>query len=56
MIKIKEGSKFATLMVLGHSKFKPTQKIRILPTKEIELNIAFVTKPEINIAKQVTNP
>lgn len=53
---IKEGNKFATRIVLGRIKFKPTQKIRIFPTKEIEFKISVVTYLEMNIARTVTSP
>lgn len=52
----RDGSKFATLMVLGQTKLMPTQKIKILPTREMLFSTASVMKLDNPAASTVIVP
>ncbi len=52
----RDGSKFATLMVLGQTKLMPTQKIKILPTREMLFSTASVMKLDSPAASTVIVP
>ena len=51
-----DGSRLATLMVLGQTRLMPTQKIRILPTRERLFSTASVINPDSTAARAVMMP